>query len=268
MITKIGYTPRIQARPANQVAFTSNNYYSRYSDMNFNNQVVDSHIQTMSGNIEASDSTLKQGASALSGNIEIERCKVKDDLKVTSGDIRLYNTKVNGNVKATSGSIRVLDDSTVSGNVCVTSGDVRIENSKVKGKVSTTSGDITLRDANIEGKLLSDPDNLRLKGKNIIEDLILAAHEKINICMNFGNTLIHDNRSTRIIINGVDVTSKFMAIAEESAPPAQPIKFTLPSGTTITNSVTFDSKVPGTLLLEKGAKLLGKVINGTVKHLK
>lgn len=265
MITKIGYSPRIQARPS-QVAFTSR-YSSMCSNMFFDNKVVDSHISTMSGNIEAFNSTLKRGASTLSGNIDIESCKVNDDLDVKSGNLTLHDTKVKGDVKSASGNIRVLDDSTVSGDVSVKSGNVKIENSKVKGQVSTTSGNIALRNANIEGKLFSDPENLILKGKNTIEDLILAVSNKINMIMNFGDMLIHGNRSTRIIINGVDVTSRFMKVAEDAA-PEQPIKFTLPSGTTVTNSVKFDSKVPGTLFLEKGAKLLGKVINGTVKYLK
>lgn len=267
MITKVGYSPRIQARPS-QVAFTSR-YSSMCSNMFFDNKVVDSHISTMSGNIEAFNSTLKRGASTLSGNIDVESCKVNDDLDVKSGNITLHDTKVKGDVKSASGNVRVLDDSTVSGDVSVKSGNVKIENSKVKGQVSTISGNIALKNANIEGKLLSDPENLILKGKNTIEDLILTACNKINICMNFGsNMIINNNSTTRIIINGVDVTSRLMDVAEEAAPPAKPVKFTLPSGTTITNSMKFDSKVPGTLLIEKGAKLLGKVINGTVKYLK
>lgn len=267
MITKVGYSPRIQARPS-QVAFTSR-YSSMCSNMFFDNKVVDSHISTMCGNIEAIDSTLKRGASTLSGNIDVESCKVNDDLDVKSGNITLYHTKVKGDVKSASGNVRVLNDSAVSGDVTVTSGNIKIENSTIKGQVSSSSGKITLRDSEITGKIFTDPENLILNGKNTIEDLILTVRNKINIYMNnFGsNMIINNNRSTRIIINGVDVTSKFAEVAEETA-PSKPVKFTLPSGTTITNSVKFDSKVPGTLLLEKGATLLGKVINGTVKYLK
>ncbi len=267
MITKVGYSPRIQARPS-QVAFTSR-YSSMCSNMFFDNKVVDSHISTMSGNIEAFDSTLKRGASTLSGNIDVESCKVKDALEATSGNITLNDTKVNGDVKVTSGNIRVLNCSSVSGDVSTTTGGIKIEDSTVKGEISVINGKIALKNSNVEGKLISTPDDLILKGKNTIEDLILTVRNKINIYMNnFGsNMIINNNRPTRIIINGVDVTSKFAEVAEETA-PSKPVKFTLPSGTTITNSVKFDSKVPGTLLLEKGAKLLGKVINGTVKYLK
>ncbi len=269
MISKIGYTPRVQTRPqpSRQVSFTSR-YNSTFSDMNFNKEIVNSHISSMSGDIDATNSILNQGASTMSGDIDISNCKVTDDLDAMSGNISVYQSKIKGNVKSISGDVHISDKSSVSGNVSTTSGDVRIEKSNVKGKISTTTGKIMLRDADITGNIITKPEKLILKGKNSIRDLILNAQNQETITMNTGNCVIHIGHIDQIITDdGVVINYPMTKIAKNTM-PAKPIKFTLPAGNTITNSVEFKSKVPGLLFLEKGAKLLGEVINGTVKYLK
>ncbi len=270
MISKIGYKPTIHTKPhqtSHQISFTSR-YENMSSDIYVNNKNIDSHISTMSGDIDITNSILKQGASTMSGDIDVSNCKVKNGLDAISGDISVYESNINGDVKAVSGDIRISDNSSVYGNISTTTGNVRIEKSNVKGDISTTTGKIMLKDSVIAGKITTESENLLLKGKNTIKDLILNAQNKSGLTIHTGNCILHIGSVGQIITeNGAVINYSFKEAAKNSE-PAKPIKFTLPAGNKITNNVEFISKVPGVLYLEKGAKLLGKVINGTVKYLK
>lgn len=270
MITKIGYKPIIQTKPhqpSRQISFTSR-YESMSSDIDINNKNIDSHISSMSGDIYATDSILKQGASTMSGDVDISNCKVNKGLDAMSGDISVYESTINGDVKTASGDVRISDKSSISGNISTKTGNIRIEKSNVKGDISATTGKIMLKDTDIAGKITTEAEKLLLKGKNSIKDLILNAQNKSGLTIHTGNSILHIGSVGQIITgNGVVINYPFKE-ATKNSEPAKPIKFTLPAGTKITNNVEFISKVPGVLFLEKGAKVLGKVINGTVKYLK
>lgn len=259
MINKVGFTPVNYSVKNNRAVSFTGTYNTLCEDIDIDGENIKSQVKSISGDINAEDAILNKGASTVSGDIFVSSSRVKGDLTTTSGDIK------------------VTENSIVSGNLTTTSGDIGVRTSTVRGNIDTTSGDISLKNANIDGVIKTYPENLNLKGNNSIRDLIIqdsrtnkfvSEHFKES---GFGNIRIKNNFfnnvNSKIIINGVDITDTLKKKANSQLKNEKPLEFTLPSGNKVLNMLKFDTDKPGVLILEKGAELLGKLVNGKIKRI-
>ncbi len=186
-------------------------------------------IETDSKNIDISG--LFGHVKSKSGNIDIaDDSMVYSYVSTDSGEINLTTgTAVQNYVSTESGNINLTDRVSVSNYIKSKTGNITVVNAIVTGDIETNNK-ITLNNSTCWGTITAYTDKLELNGKNKI-----------------GNVKIKDKKG-------------FFAI--KSVEP----KFIVPAGTTVEGSIIFDTKLPGKVVIEDGASLKGKIVNGMCNH--
>ncbi len=257
MITNISLMPLAQRyiRPS---ALSFKSYKKTYEDIKIYSKDVDAQISTMSGDVDIKDSRINGKISGM------------------SGDISILSSKVNGDIKNLSGDIIVKNNTEITGNIENISGDTILHNSFLKGNVSSVSGDIIMRDSTVDGTVKSMAKNIKLEGENIIDELVILGAKKgiekseAEVKSELAKKGIFINGSIGHINNVSNITIvncfNYKTGDYKTSIVEPSLDFKLPKNSKI-KLIRFDSDKEGVVLLEKGRKFCGKIINGVIKRI-
>lgn len=211
-------------------------------------------------NLEISNKTVTR-ATATNGNIKLNNARVLNDVESINGNINSDYSVINGRLLNKNGNVK-LRNSHVGANVTVKNGNIKLEQSDINGDVNSLNGNIKIADSKVKGQITSRVDGLKLSGNNELNKVVLKnANNGMGIIYSNGNTVSISGFSQVIIVNGKVINGTGMNVSEKAP------EFIVPSGTKI-QELIFESKKAGIALLEDGAQIVGKIINGTIKHIK
>lgn len=178
-------------------------------------------------------------------------------LRNESGKVSVARTNVKGDIQTLSGDVYIADSS-VSGSVLTNKGDISINKSIIDTDLKTLSGKIIIKDSQVKGTTLVPLDGLTLKGKNVLQKLILVNTTE-------GDGIVTVTKDKEISGSNSDIEVIKGEVLKTSKPFKSP-EFILKSGNTINGNIKFISEKPGIVYVEEDAVFKGKVINGTIKN--
>lgn len=242
----------------------------------YNKSISFRGYNTTSEDIDIFSKSVDSPIKSMSGDIDITESKIKGKISNMSGDVCVSSSSVNGNIENMSGKVKISENSAINGHINNTSGSIILSKSSVSGDVFNAKGKVLVRDSVVGGTLTAKPEKLFLEGNNKINELVLtgvkkaAAQDVEQIKADLakqgifiGNIGHVNNACGSVIINtfcGNELKSTKIVSSDK------PLEFILPKGSTI-NTIKFDADKQGTLILDKGAKFLGKIINGVIKRI-
>lgn len=258
---KITNVPRIMPRLNNinnsnkNAVFTG---FSPLSDQNFNNEVVFEPVETMTGNISVTNSEMNGKISTMSGNIVIKDSTIKAEVSNIGGKTEF-------------------DNSIAEKNITNTAGEMTVYESIAKNDINNIAGKLWIVDSQVEGTVKC-PLNLLFLGSNsnggntlnnviLTEPIAKTASKTFN--MNNGSIMISNfSMSTINFSDGNRMISNTSFNTDNLKPSDEPIEFKITPDDKILGIFKFETEKPGVLIIERGAKFAGKLINGTIKYLK
>lgn len=238
------------------ISFTSIN--SPFEDVNIRNEVISEPISTLVGNITITDS------------------EIRDEISSTSGNIAGTNSTFKSKISNAAGKIE-LDNSIAENNIFNAAGDITLYESTINGNIQNLTGKVIIVDSTSTGVIKCPINSLKLRGNgnggNVLKDVILTepnAAESVSQFTIKGSTTVINNTvvSSNLAFINSNLINPHIASGNFNNTAESVFKeFKLPKGDKIIGTLTFETKQPGVLVLENGAKFIGKLINGSIRHL-